>query len=68
MPKRRDQGTEEDGKAVDELTEPEGLLQNARLHGDPVGCGALKLHDDEPYAHHWFEKRLEAPPESSSQT
>lgn len=33
---------------ADELTEPEGLLLLARLHGDPVGCGALKLHDDEP--------------------
>ncbi len=119
---------------ADELTEPEGLLLLARLHGDPVGCGALKLHgddpaeikrmwvdpatrglglgrrlldelekqarlrgvtkvrletnrtlteairlyrsagyeevepfNDEPYAHHWFEKRLEAPPEASSQ-
>lgn len=119
---------------ADELTEPEGLLLLARLHGDPVACGALKLHDDEPaeikrmwvdpsarglglgrrlleeleeqarlrdvtkvrletnsglteaialyrsagyeevepfndepYAHHWFEKRLEAPPDASSQ-
>jgi DNA-binding MarR family transcriptional regulator/GNAT superfamily N-acetyltransferase len=110
---------------VDELTEPAGLLLVARLRGEPVGCGALKLHgrapaeikrmwvapsarglgvgrrllseleegarrrgvglvrletnetlkeagalyrstgyveveafNDEPYAHHWFEKRL----------
>ena len=119
--------------AADELTEPEGLLLLGRLHGEPVGCGALKLHDDEPaeikrmwvdpsarglglgrrlleeleerarrrgatmvrletnrslteaidlyrsagyeevepfndepYAHHWFEKRLEAPPDPGS--
>ena len=111
-----------------ELTPPAGLLLVARLHSEPVGCGALKLHDgapaeikrmwvakaarglgvgrrilteleararragatavrletnrslreatglyrssgyaevpafnDEPYAHHWFEKRLDAP-------
>jgi DNA-binding MarR family transcriptional regulator/GNAT superfamily N-acetyltransferase len=110
---------------VAELTEPAGLLLVARLRGEPVGCGALKLHgrgpaevkrmwvapsarglgvgrrilseleerarrravgllrletndtlkeagglyrsagyveveafNDEPYAHHWFEKRL----------
>jgi DNA-binding MarR family transcriptional regulator/ribosomal protein S18 acetylase RimI-like enzyme len=109
-----------------ELTEPKGLLLVARLRGEPVGCGALKLHvahpaefkriwvseatrglgigrrlltalehhartrgarvvrldtnrslteaislyrssgyteidrfNDEPYAHHWFEKRLD---------
>jgi DNA-binding MarR family transcriptional regulator/predicted N-acetyltransferase YhbS len=29
-----------------ELTPPAGLLLVARLHGDPVGCGALKLHPD----------------------
>ena len=118
---------------ADELTAPEGLLLLARLDGDPIGCGALKFHDDEPaeikrmwvdpsarglglgrrlleeleerarergvtrvrletngalteaiglyrsagyeevdpfndepYAHHWFEKRLEAPPEAGS--
>jgi len=109
----------------DELTPPAGLLLVATLHGEPVGCGALKFHagapaeikrmwvapeargtglgrrllaeleeralhggadcarletngslteaialyrsagyrevpafNDEPYAHHWFEKRL----------
>jgi HAD superfamily hydrolase (TIGR01450 family) len=114
---------------ADELTEPDGLLLLARLHGEPVGCGALKFHDhgpaelkrmwvdpsarglglgrrilaeleeqarrhdvrtvrletnralaealrlyrsagfeevdpfnDEPYAHHWFEKRLDPDP------
>jgi DNA-binding MarR family transcriptional regulator len=111
-----------------ELTPPAGLLLLARLHGDAIGCGALKLHgpgpaeikrmwvdpaarglgvgrrilaeleerarragvaivrletnrslreaiglyrasgyveverfSDEPYAHHWFEKRLDGP-------
>lgn len=33
---------------VDELTEPAGLLLVARLQGDPIGCGALKLHGTEP--------------------
>jgi DNA-binding MarR family transcriptional regulator/GNAT superfamily N-acetyltransferase len=112
----------------DELTPPRGLLLVARLHAEPVACGALKLppgepaeikrvwvapgarrlgvarrvlaeleararaagadvvrldtnralraatalyrsagytevpaFNDEPYAHHWFEKRLRAP-------
>jgi DNA-binding MarR family transcriptional regulator/GNAT superfamily N-acetyltransferase len=31
-----------------ELTEPAGLLLVARLRGEPIGCGALKLHGDEP--------------------
>jgi len=31
-----------------ELTPPAGLLLVATLHGEPVGCGALKFHDDEP--------------------
>jgi DNA-binding MarR family transcriptional regulator/GNAT superfamily N-acetyltransferase len=31
-----------------ELTEPAGLLLVARLRGDPIGCGALKLHGAEP--------------------
>lgn len=119
---------------ADELTEPDGFLVMARLHGEPVGCGALKLHEDEPaeikrmwvepsarglgvgrrllheleeqarirgvtkvrletnrtlteaiglyrsadykevepfndepYAHHWFEKRIEAPSDINSQ-
>jgi DNA-binding MarR family transcriptional regulator/GNAT superfamily N-acetyltransferase len=33
---------------VDELSEPAGLLLVARLRGEPIGCGALKLHDREP--------------------
>ncbi|MEV0282780.1 bifunctional helix-turn-helix transcriptional regulator/GNAT family N-acetyltransferase [Kribbella sp. NPDC050820] len=31
-----------------ELTLPAGLLLVATLHSEPVGCGALKLHGDEP--------------------
>lgn len=30
------------------LTEPAGLLLVAHLHGEPVGCGGLKLHGDDP--------------------
>ena len=30
------------------LTEPAGVLVVARLRDEPVGCGALKLHDGEP--------------------
>jgi len=33
---------------VDELTEPAGLLLVARLKNEPVGCGALKLHGNQP--------------------
>jgi DNA-binding MarR family transcriptional regulator/N-acetylglutamate synthase-like GNAT family acetyltransferase len=32
----------------DELVEPHGLLLVARLHGQPIGCGALKLHGTAP--------------------
>ncbi len=32
----------------EELTPPAGLLLVATLHGEPVGCGALKFHGDEP--------------------
>jgi ribosomal protein S18 acetylase RimI-like enzyme/DNA-binding MarR family transcriptional regulator len=31
-----------------ELTMPAGLLLVASLHGEPAGCGALKLHGDGP--------------------
>jgi DNA-binding MarR family transcriptional regulator/GNAT superfamily N-acetyltransferase len=31
-----------------DLTPPAGLLLVARLHGEPVGCGALKFHDGAP--------------------
>jgi DNA-binding MarR family transcriptional regulator/GNAT superfamily N-acetyltransferase len=33
---------------LDELREPAGLLVVATLRGEPIGCGALKFHDDEP--------------------
>jgi DNA-binding MarR family transcriptional regulator/GNAT superfamily N-acetyltransferase len=33
---------------VEELTEPSGLLLVARLRGEPIGCGALKLHGRSP--------------------
>ena len=33
---------------ADELREPAGLFLVARLRGEPVGCGALKLHGPEP--------------------
>ena len=32
----------------DELAEPAGLLLVARLRDEPVGCGALKFHRDDP--------------------
>jgi DNA-binding MarR family transcriptional regulator/ribosomal protein S18 acetylase RimI-like enzyme len=32
----------------EELTAPAGLLLVARLHGEPVGCGALKFHGGAP--------------------
>jgi DNA-binding MarR family transcriptional regulator/GNAT superfamily N-acetyltransferase len=32
----------------DELTPPAGLLLVARLHGQPVGCAALKFRDRQP--------------------
>jgi GNAT superfamily N-acetyltransferase/DNA-binding MarR family transcriptional regulator len=31
-----------------DLTPPAGLLLVATLHGEPVGCGALKFHDGAP--------------------
>jgi GNAT superfamily N-acetyltransferase len=31
-----------------ELTSPMGLLLIARLHGRPIGCGALKFHQRRP--------------------
>src|SRR5438874_91418 len=34
--------------AAHELRPPEGLFVVARLHGEPVGCGALKFHGGAP--------------------
>src|SRR5262249_41701160 len=34
---------------AEELTEPAGLLLVARLRGEPIGCGALKLQGDVPF-------------------
>ncbi|MFJ1758867.1 GNAT family N-acetyltransferase [Amycolatopsis sp. NPDC088138] len=34
--------------ADDEMTPPAGVLLVATLHGEPVGCGALKFHGDAP--------------------
>lgn len=31
-----------------DLVEPAGLLLLAQLHGEPVGCGALRFHGSEP--------------------
>ena len=33
---------------VDEMRLPHGLFVVARLHGEPVGCGGVKLYDDRP--------------------
>jgi DNA-binding MarR family transcriptional regulator len=33
---------------IDELRPPAGLFVLATLHGNPVGCGALKFHGDAP--------------------
>jgi DNA-binding MarR family transcriptional regulator/ribosomal protein S18 acetylase RimI-like enzyme len=45
---------------ADELTEPAGLLLVARLHGEPIGCGALKLEGDVPF----YIKRMWVAPEA----
>jgi DNA-binding MarR family transcriptional regulator/GNAT superfamily N-acetyltransferase len=34
--------------AAAELAEPAGVLLVALLHGEPIGCGALKLHGTQP--------------------
>jgi len=34
--------------AASELVDPAGLLLLAQIHGEPVGCGALKFHGAEP--------------------
>jgi DNA-binding MarR family transcriptional regulator/ribosomal protein S18 acetylase RimI-like enzyme len=45
---------------AEELTEPAGLLLVARLHGEPIGCGALKLQGDVPF----YVKRMWVAPEA----
>jgi DNA-binding MarR family transcriptional regulator/GNAT superfamily N-acetyltransferase len=45
---------------AEELTEPAGLLLVARLHGEPIGCGALKLQGDVPF----YIKRMWVAPEA----
>jgi DNA-binding MarR family transcriptional regulator/GNAT superfamily N-acetyltransferase len=45
---------------ADELTEPAGLLLVARLHGEPIGCGALKLRGDVPF----YIKRMWVAPDA----
>jgi DNA-binding MarR family transcriptional regulator/ribosomal protein S18 acetylase RimI-like enzyme len=45
---------------AEELTEPAGLLLVARLRGEPIGCGALKLHGDVPF----YIKRMWVAPDA----
>jgi DNA-binding MarR family transcriptional regulator/ribosomal protein S18 acetylase RimI-like enzyme len=45
---------------AEELTEPAGLLLLARLHGEPIGCGALKLQGDVPF----YIKRMWVAPQA----
>ena len=45
---------------ADEVRPPSGLFLVARLHDEPVGCGALKLHGDGPaeLARIWVSERV----------
>jgi DNA-binding MarR family transcriptional regulator/GNAT superfamily N-acetyltransferase len=45
---------------ADELTEPAGLLLIARLRGEPIGCGALRLQGDVPF----YLKRMWVAPQA----
>src|ERR687888_506253 len=45
---------------ADELTEPAGLFLVARLRGEPIGCGALKLSGDVPF----YIKRMWVAPDA----
>jgi len=45
---------------AEELTDPAGLLLVARLHGEPIGCGALKLQGDVPF----YIKRMWVAPDA----
>jgi DNA-binding MarR family transcriptional regulator/GNAT superfamily N-acetyltransferase len=44
----------------EDLAEPAGLLLVARLHGEPIGCGALKLRGDVPF----YVKRMWVAPDA----
>jgi DNA-binding MarR family transcriptional regulator/GNAT superfamily N-acetyltransferase len=44
----------------EDLAEPAGLLLVARLHGEPIGCGALKLRGDVPF----YIKRMWVAPDA----
>jgi DNA-binding MarR family transcriptional regulator/GNAT superfamily N-acetyltransferase len=35
--------------STDDLAEPAGLFLVARLHGEPIGCGALRLQGEVPF-------------------
>ena len=41
----RAQAAANDGRVLDELTPPAGVFVVARLGGQPIGCGALKVKD-----------------------
>ncbi len=45
---------------ADEVRPPSGLFLVATLHGEPVGCGGLKLHENEPaeLARIWVSERV----------
>jgi len=45
---------------ADEVRPPSGLFLVATFHDEPVGCGALKLHGDEPaeLARIWVSERV----------
>jgi GNAT superfamily N-acetyltransferase len=45
---------------ADELTEPAGLFLVARLRGEPIGCGALKVEGDVPF----YIKRMWVAPDA----
>jgi DNA-binding MarR family transcriptional regulator/GNAT superfamily N-acetyltransferase len=45
---------------LEDLAEPAGLLLVARLHGEPIGCGALKLRGDVPF----YIKRMWVAPDA----
>jgi DNA-binding MarR family transcriptional regulator/GNAT superfamily N-acetyltransferase len=46
--------------SAEDLSEPAGLLLVAKLRGEPIGCGALKLHGDVPF----YIKRMWVAPDA----